>query len=253
MTPSSAGVTMGRRPVAGGGAVPAGAGPFVLRLGGAVVSESSLPPGGGPVRDPREVREFFGERAATWDEKYPDDTPRYEAAVAELGLLAGQSALDVGCGTGRALPALRAAVGPRGRVVGTDLTPQMLRTARRRGHDRCATLVEADAQRLPVRSGTVDVLFAAGLIQHLHDPAAGLREFARVCRPGARLALFHPIGRAALAARRGYELAGDDVRAEPNLRPLLAAAGWELTRYEDVAERYLAVAVRTPGQLPGAH
>jgi SAM-dependent methyltransferase len=201
--------------------------------------------GAGPGKDPASVRAFFGQRANTWDTKYPDDLPVYEAAVAELGLAPGQSALDAGCGTGRALGALRAAVGPRGRVIGADITPEMVTEAARAGRDRLALLIEADAVRLPVRSSTLDVVFAAGLLHHLPDPAAGLREFARVCRPGGRLALFHPIGRAALAAKRGHTLTADDVRAEPNLRPLLAAAGFELTRCEDTAERYLAVAVRT--------
>ncbi len=195
--------------------------------------------------DPASVREFFAAKAETWDTKYPDDTPAYEAAVAELGLRPGDRALDAGCGTGRALPALRAAVGPSGTVIGADLTPDMLRVAARAGRDRHALLVEADAARLPLCDRSVDAVFAAGLVHHLPDPAAGLREFARVARPGARLALFHPIGRAALAARRGHALTADDVRAEPNLRPLLAASGWHPTVIDDGAERYLALAVRT--------
>ncbi|AEW93251.1 MULTISPECIES: class I SAM-dependent methyltransferase [Streptomycetaceae] len=195
--------------------------------------------------DPASVREFFAARADTWDTKYPDDTPAYEAAVAELGLRAGESALDAGCGTGRALPALRAAVGASGRVIGADLTPEMLRVAARAGRDRAALLVEAEAGRLPLRARSVDAVFAAGLVHHLPDPAAGLREFARVARPGARLALFHPLGRAALAARRGYTLTPDDVRDEPNLRPLLTGSGWELSVFDDGDDRYLALAVRT--------
>ncbi len=214
---------------------------------GVAVPEPSQPSGDGPARDPMSVREFFGARAGTWETRFPDDTPVYQAAVAELGLRPGQSALDAGCGTGRALPALRAAVGPHGTVIGADLTPEMLRTAADAGRGRHALLIEADATRLPIRSAAVDVVFAAGLIHHLLDPAAGLREFARVSRPGGRLALFHPIGRAALAARHGHGLADDDVRAEPNLRPLLAAAGWRLTEYEDADARYLTVAVRTSG------
>ncbi|MFC8012275.1 SAM-dependent methyltransferase, partial [Streptomyces cinereoruber] len=59
-----------------------------------------------------------------------------------------------------------------------------------------------------------------------------------------RLALFHPIGRAALAARHGRSLSPDDLRAEPRLSPLLAGAGWRLVRYVDEDARYLALAVR---------
>ncbi|MBA2698171.1 MAG: methyltransferase domain-containing protein, partial [Nocardioidaceae bacterium] len=49
-----------------------------------------------------------------------------------LGLRAGDTVLDVGCGTGLNLPLLRAAVGEQGTVVGLDLSPQMLSRARRR-------------------------------------------------------------------------------------------------------------------------
>ncbi|MFG2092203.1 class I SAM-dependent methyltransferase [Streptomyces sp. NPDC048612] len=193
---------------------------------------------------PQEVRAFFAERAATWDTKFPDDGPAYVAGVAELGLQEGDRVLDAGCGTGRALPALRAAVGTRGTVLGADLTPEMLREAVRAGRDRDAALLLADVTRLPLPDAALDAVFAAGLLSHLPDSAGGLTELARVVRPGGRLALFHPIGRAALAARKGRPLTPGDLRAEPNLRPLLAGSGWDLIRYEDEDARYLALAVR---------
>ncbi|MGF1432535.1 SAM-dependent methyltransferase, partial [Kitasatospora sp. LaBMicrA B282] len=56
------------------------------------------------------TRDFFAARAAGWEERFPDDGPRYAAAVAELAPPPGGAVLDAGCGTGRALPALRAAV-----------------------------------------------------------------------------------------------------------------------------------------------
>ncbi|WP_411074697.1 class I SAM-dependent methyltransferase [Streptomyces sp. cmx-4-7] len=196
--------------------------------------------------DPTRVREFFGARAADWDSRFPDDGPAYAAAVAELGLRPGDSVLDAGCGTGRALPPLRAAVGPSGTVVGVDLTPEMLGRAvlAGRGGADGGTLLLADVGRLPVRDGALDAVFGAGLVSHLANPAEGLRELARVVRPGGRLALFHPIGRAALAARHGRALSPDDLRAEPRLRPLLAGAGWRLVDYVDEDTRYLALSVR---------
>jgi SAM-dependent methyltransferase len=190
------------------------------------------------------VREFFAARAVGWEKRFPDDTPAYEAAVGELRLRPGGRALDTGCGTARALPLMRAVVGATGRVVGVDLTPEMLREAVALGRDRDGVLVEADGERLPLRDAAFDGVLAAGLVHHLPDPAAGLRELARVTRTGGRLALFHPIGRAALAARRGHDLTPDDIRAEPQLRPLLAETGWALALLDDSDERYLAVAVR---------
>jgi SAM-dependent methyltransferase len=192
----------------------------------------------------RRRTEFFAVRAAGWEKRFPDDTPAYRSAVGELGLGAGDRALDAGCGTGRALPLLRAAVGPSGGVVGLDLTPEMLDEARSLGRGGSAALVEADGDRLPLRDAVFDAVFAAGLVHHLPDPAAGLSELARVTRPGGRLAVFHPIGRAALAARRGHELRPDDLRAGPRIGPALDAAGWELLLLDDSDERYLALAAR---------
>ncbi|MDX3849977.1 class I SAM-dependent methyltransferase [Streptomyces sp. AK02-01A] len=194
--------------------------------------------------DHTHVQEFFGSRAAHWDTRFPDDGPSYAAAVAELGLRPGDAVLDAGCGTGRALPPLRDAVGTHGTVLGADLTPAMLDAAVRAGRQRSGRLLLADVSRLPVRSEALDAVFAAGLIAHLPRPAENLRELARVVRPGGRLALFHPIGRAALAARQGRQLTSDDLRAEPNLRPLLAGSGWQLESYADEDSRFLALAVR---------
>jgi SAM-dependent methyltransferase len=189
-----------------------------------------------------ESRAFFGVRAATWDAKFGADLPSYALAVEQAGVRAGDTALDVGCGTGRALPALAAAVGPGGRVLGLDLTPDMVAAARRAGRDRVAALGIADARRLPLAGDSVDVVFAAGLVQHLPDPAAGLAELARVARPGGRLAIFHPSGRAALAARHARTLRPDEPLAESRLGPLLDEAGWRITAYADDPDRFFAAA-----------
>lgn len=187
---------------------------------------------------------FFGPRAADWEDRFPDDGPEFERAIAELRPATGGVVVDVGCGTGRALPAMRAAVGPAGRVFGIDVTAEMLGEAARRGRDRIATLVLADAMALPFPDDTVDAVFASGLVTHLPDPVAGLREFARVGNRNARLALFHPVGRVALAAKQGRTLSPDDVRAPDRIRGLLTAAGWRCELVDDAPERYLVLAVR---------
>ncbi|MEV0253383.1 methyltransferase domain-containing protein [Streptomyces sp. NPDC050732] len=194
--------------------------------------------------DHTKVQEFFTARAADWDTRFPDDGPAYRAAVAELSLAAGSSVLDAGCGTGRALPALRDAVGPSGVVLGADLTPAMLEAATRAGRGHDGRLLLADVARLPLRARSLDAVFGAGLIAHLPEPAENLSELRRVVRPGGLLALFHPIGRAALAARQGRQITPDDLRAEANLRPLLARSGWLMTSYVDEDARFLALAVR---------
>jgi SAM-dependent methyltransferase len=164
--------------------------------------------------------------------------------VSELAPPEGGVALDAGCGTGRALPVLREAVGRSGLVVGIDVTRAMLAEANRMGRDRMATLVRADVDNLPLPAGVVDVILAAGLVPHCPYPAATLLELARVTRPGGRLAIFHPVGRALLAARHGRVATDDDVMAPTQLRPALEMAGFSVIEMDDGDDRYLALAVR---------
>jgi SAM-dependent methyltransferase len=188
---------------------------------------------------------FFAVRAETWDTQFGDDMPAYQWAVDVLAIRPGAVAVDVGCGTGRALPALRAAVGPAGAVVGIDLTEQMLRAASGLGRDRDAALVLADARSLPVRDGVAAVVFAAGLVHHLPDADAGLTELARITAPGGQLALFSPSGRAALAARHGRALRPTELFAEPVLRAALGRTGWIPLLYDDVADHFFVQARRS--------
>jgi len=191
-----------------------------------------------------ETQAFFASRAATWDTRFGDDMPAYAAAVARAGLRRGGVVVDVGCGTGRALPALRQAVGPDGVVIAADLTPEMLAVARQKATAARAALLLADVRRLPFGDAAADALFAAGLISHLPDTEAGLRELARVTRPGGLLVLFHPSGRAALAARHGRTLSQDEPLSAGPLSRSTLATGWRLSVYDDAPDQFFALAVR---------
>ncbi|MFD9407482.1 methyltransferase domain-containing protein [Streptomyces sp. NPDC059989] len=196
------------------------------------------------------TRTFFTQRAGAWEDRFAYQTPAYEAAVARMELQHGQTAMDLGCGTGRAMPALRAQVGSQGTVLGIDVTHAMLTAAARIGRTDCGQLLLADCTRLPLPPASVHGIFAAGLLDHLPHPHTALREWARVGSADATLLLFHPSGRAERAARHGRPLSPDDPLAEPNLRPMLHTTGWQLAAYEDAEQHFLARAVRAP--LPHA-
>ncbi|MGW2201456.1 methyltransferase domain-containing protein [Streptomyces sp. NPDC001774] len=189
------------------------------------------------------TRAFFTHRADDWEERFTYQAPAYGSAVARMRLEPGSRALDLGCGTGRAMPALRAQVGPAGHVLGVDVTPAMLASAARHARRRHGHLLAADCNRLPLPGRSVHGIFSAGLLDHLPDPRAALVEWARVSAPNAVLLLFHPSGRAERAARHGRPLSPDDLLAENNLRRALETTGWTVDEYEDAAHHFLARAV----------
>ena len=200
----------------------------------------------GLSRDLAQTREFFTPRAFGWEDRHPEDDPLFDWAVDQLRLAPGDVAIDAGCGSGRALAPLRAAVGPRGAVLGIDATPAMVHEAARLGRQAISVCALGDVGRLPVREGCVAGILAAGLLPHLPDPVTTLREMARTAQPGARLGVFHPIGRLALAARhRDRGAQAHDMNIDPGrIEPLLAEGGWTLEMLDDADDHYLALAVR---------
>jgi demethylmenaquinone methyltransferase/2-methoxy-6-polyprenyl-1,4-benzoquinol methylase len=97
----------------------------------------------------------------------------------------GDRVLDVATGTGLVARALVRAHGCR--VVGVDQSPEMLAEARRRANGDFE-LVEASADALPFADGEFDALTFTYLLRYVDDPAATLRELARVVRPGGTIA-----------------------------------------------------------------
>jgi demethylmenaquinone methyltransferase/2-methoxy-6-polyprenyl-1,4-benzoquinol methylase len=93
--------------------------------------------------------------------------------------------LDVATGTGAVARELIRQ--KRCAVVGVDQSPEMLAEARRRLGSE-VRLVEANAERLPFTDGEFDALTFTYLLRYVADPAATLRELARVVRPGGTIA-----------------------------------------------------------------
>jgi len=110
------------------------------------------------------------------------------AALLKDRVPAGADALDVGCGTGEILDLL-VALGARS-VAGTDVERAVLDHARAR--TRHGRVVRSSAERLPVRSTSVDLLTSLEVIEHLEDDVRALREYHRVLRPGGRLLVTVP-------------------------------------------------------------
>ena len=108
-----------------------------------------------------------------------------------LGPLApGDRVVDVGSGAGMDTLIAARMVGPTGYVVGVDMTPAMLDKARRSAAEAGLANVEfcyGVAEELPVPDEWADVVISNGVLNLFPDKAAGLREMARVLKPGGRL------------------------------------------------------------------
>jgi len=120
------------------------------------------------------------------------EAPSQRRALDRLDL-AGATALEVGCGPGRALAALAGRVGPDGRAVGVDAVPVMVERARthlrRRGLATRATAALGDARRLPLSTASVDAVCAFDVLDLFDrgDLQRTLAECRRVLRPDGRL------------------------------------------------------------------
>jgi ubiquinone/menaquinone biosynthesis C-methylase UbiE len=140
----------------------------------------------GPDRET--ALEQYRRRAGVYDLELAFFEPIRRRAIASLGLRPGEVVLDVGCGTGLSLALLRQGVGPRGRVVGIEQSPEMIEQARRRvtrARWSRVTLI-----RSPVESADIPFRADAALFHFTHDILRRPESIANVLsrlKPGGRV------------------------------------------------------------------
>lgn len=213
----------------------------------------SAPPTEEEFRDSQ--REAWSSVAAAWRRWWRifelGAGPLNERLVELSGARPGHRALDVATGIGE--PALTAArvVGPDGRVVATDLSPEMLRFAAERARDAGLSNVEFlefDAEQLDVEPSSFDAATSRWGFMLMRDPSAAIERVRAALRPGAKLAAavwgppekapFLATARRALERELGLPPADPDepgpfrLGAEGALDALLEAGGFESVTHE---------------------
>jgi arsenite methyltransferase len=140
-------------------------------------------------------------RAWAEDLQYPPELANVPEASTEsfagvanpfsLGRLEpGERVADLGCGAGTDSLVAAQMVGPKGRVTGIDMTPEMLAKARAAAHELGSDnveFVEGEIEHLPFVDESIDVVISNGVIDLVPDKDAVFAEIFRVLRPGGRM------------------------------------------------------------------
>jgi SAM-dependent methyltransferase len=150
-------------------------------------------------------KDFVFPIGRSWAEDlgYPEELANVPARAVEsfagvanpfsLGRLEpGEDVLDLGSGAGTDSLVAAQMVAPGGRVVGIDMTPEMLARARAAAAEMGAEnveFVEGEAERLPFADASFDVVISNGVIDLIPDKDAVFAELHRVLRPGGRIQL----------------------------------------------------------------
>jgi N-acetylglutamate synthase-like GNAT family acetyltransferase/2-polyprenyl-3-methyl-5-hydroxy-6-metoxy-1,4-benzoquinol methylase len=112
--------------------------------------------------------------------------------LAFAGVQEGQTVLDIGSGAGIDCFIAAEKVGPTGKVIGLDMTPEMIERARQNAKDAGLTNVEfrfGEAEKMPVDDASVDWVISNCVINLSPDKPAVFGEIGRILRPGGRISI----------------------------------------------------------------
>ena len=187
--------------------------------------------------------------------------------VAASGVRTGDRVLDVAGGSGDLARAFARRVGPGGEVWLTDINGAMLGVGRDRLLDAgvAAPILQCDAERLPLRSGTFDCVSVAFGLRNMTHKEAALAEMRRVLKPGGRLLVLEfskvwkPLekaydwysftvlpwlGRQVAEDEASYRYLAESIRMHPDqeaLRAMMEQAGLEDVEYFNLAAGVVAL------------
>jgi len=186
------------------------------------------------------TQQFYNRWARLYDRiaTAPGVTSWRQHAAETLALSAGDTVVEMGCGTGANFPVLREAVGPTGAVVGIDLVGGMLDQARRRIERESwanVHVVRGDATQPPVDEA--DAVISTFLIGMLGDPAAAVRNWLALVEPAGRVTIMNagrsdqPLATPLNLAFRGFvRLAAPGEKTAPGSPVRELEARWEAAR-----------------------
>ena len=188
-------------------------------------------------------------------------------AISQANVRPGQHVLDVASGTGDLALAFAKRVGPRGRVVMSDINGQMLTRGRNRLIDQGCPVesVVCDAEHLPFPDANFDLVTVAFGLRNMTDKQAALKEMARVLKPGGKCLVLEfskvaaPIekiydlysfkvlpwlGGKIARDEASYRYLAESIRMHPGpkeLAEMLSSAGFDIVRFQTMSAGVVAL------------
>jgi ubiquinone/menaquinone biosynthesis C-methylase UbiE len=130
------------------------------------------------------------------------DRSPHEVLLDEIKPLKGKTILDVGCGNGNTVLAITKEVGPNGKVVGIDISPEGIAEAKRKavelGLEKVTEFRVADAEQLPFKDNSFDIVISECVVCLTPDKQKALNEKARVLKPGGKIVMHDVVTRTSM-------------------------------------------------------
>ena len=174
-----------------------------------------------------------------------DVIDRMGRIIAAAAIRAGETVLDVGTGTGALIPQIRTY--RPGRIVACDLSANMLEQVAERYPE--VERHQCDIADLSLPAGCVDVVFMNGMYGNIADKSKALGNIVRMLRPGGRIVISHPEGRAyveRLVKTDPYPIT--PLPSHTQAQTFLGSFGLTVRHYTDEEKLLIVVAVKADTQ-----
>lgn len=186
----------------------------------------------------------FDEWAAEGRDKGMEDRHWHTAkhALARMPVEAGETVLDLGCGSGYAGRALRE-TNDAGRVYGLDAAPAMAYNARSYTDDPRVTFVVGDFEHLPFDDDAVDHVFSMEAFYYAPDPHEALAELRRVLRPGGTFYCAVNFFEESVHTHHWPDLVGVEMTrwSAPEYREAFRSAGFHVAAQDTIPDREIEI------------
>lgn len=193
-------------------------------------------------------RTFFDSIASVWDERFyhiAKDQKNLDHHCTLFDIKKGHKILDIGCGTGVMFGRLKKLAGKRGRVIGIDFSPAMIKRAKNKHKNDKKNFICADAHCLSFGGKMFDRVICFSCFPHFSDKKKAVKEAARVLKPKGMLVISHLCSSRKVSAIHkcaGAPVSKDFLPRKSDILSYIKYAGMKLVDFRDQKDLYLVKA-----------